>query len=329
MKATIITVATMGLIAGAALGQNETSVVAPGTPGTNLYGNWGGTDADLWDNGPHDGLNGLSDATDIPFGFRRTLLMDFVIPSGDTWNIDGLVWRHVHNTLPPGSGTDLEIRFYDDATNAPGTPVTTIVTTTSYAEVATGNVVFNRPEAESTAVFPAQTLSAGRYWTDATIVGPENNFWLTAAVIDNPCWVDYADFGGLQPGINVFGVDYDIMGLMQGTSGGGGFSLSVTMPNGCPGPITVGWSGSPGNGQQALVLGNQQGTFTIPGQQPCPGTILDIQGGIQLVDPPGFFDNGGGSGSLNGNVRNQGVCGKWLQLVKGGTCETSNVAQIN
>ena len=106
------------------------------------------------------------------------------------------------------------------------------------------------------------------------------------------------------------------------------FDLLVDMPNGCPGSITVSWTGSPGTGQQALVVGNREGSTTIPQTQPCRGTVLGIAGQVQLVDPPGFFSNQGGAGSINGNVSNPGVCGKWLQLVKGGTCETSTVAQI-
>lgn len=333
MKATIISAAMVGLIAGAAYGQTETSAIAPGTGVSSIGGNqnWGGADDDLWDNGiVTDGLNGLSNATDVPFGFRRTLLLDFVIPGGQTWTISGMTWRHEWYSLPPGSGTGFEIRFYDDAGNAPGTPITSVTSSTSYSEVATGGVYFSRQEAESVAGFAGQVLTAGNYWTDATIVGPENSFWNTAPIINNPVWIDYADYGGLQPGINVFGVDYDITGIIQGTmGGGGGYNLTVNMPNGCPGPITVGWSGAGSSGQQALVLGNNTGSTTIPQQYPCAGTVLGIQGGVMEVDPPGFFGVNGGSGSINGNINSGAICGKYLQLVKGGSCNTSNVAQIN
>jgi hypothetical protein len=117
---------------------------------------------------------------------------------------------------------------------------------------------------------------------------------------------------------------YDI-----GAGGGGGFDLTIDMPGGCPGAITVSWTGSPGTGLQALVIGNSLGSTTIPGTYPCPGTVLGVQGGVQLVDPPGYFNNQGGAGSISGNVNSGAVCGKYLQLVKGGTCETSDVEQIN
>ncbi len=58
----------------------------------------------LYDNGPPDGVGGVSNATVNVFGARRTLLDDFVIPGGETWVINGFRWEHIWNTLPPGSG---------------------------------------------------------------------------------------------------------------------------------------------------------------------------------------------------------------------------------
>jgi hypothetical protein len=327
MKATIMTAAAMGLIAGAAFGQNETSIVLPGTPGSQINHeyNWGGADGDLWDNGIPDGVNGYSNATVVPFGFRRTVLTDFTVPSGQTWNIDGMTWRHVWNALPPGTGTDIEIRFYDDAGGAPGTPITSIATSTSYSETATGNVLFSRPEAESVATLAPVAFTAGTYWTDSTIVGPENNFWETSAVVDNECWVDYADFSGLISGTTQFGVAADMNGTIQGSTGGGGYSLTVDMPRGCPGPITVAWSGA-GSGTHGLILGNRLGSFTLPVNGPCGGTVIDITGSVQLARPP--FSTNGGAGSFNANVNSGAVCGRYLQFVRGGTCAKSNTAQI-
>jgi hypothetical protein len=120
--------------------------------------------------------------------------------------------------------------------------------------------------------------------------------------------------------------DISVVGLSTG--GGGGYDLTITMPNGCPGPITVGWTGA-GPGQFGIVVGNNLGSTTIPANNPCPGTVLGIQGSVMLVDPPGFLNTQGGAGSVNSNVNNAGVCGKRLQLVKGVQCIKSNVAQIN
>lgn len=278
----------------------------------------------LWDNGQWNGIGGASNATVDVFGARRTVLFDFVVPDDETWIISGLKWLATWNTLPPGTGTGMEIRFYDDVGDEPGMPISSVVVSTSYTETATGEIAFGRPMYEAVSTFRASTLSPGRYWTDATVVGPENNFWLTADVVDNPCWVDYADLGGLQPSRDIWGGDRDITGALTGTSSGGGYALSVD--GSCPGNLTVAWSGA-GRGQQGLVIGNREGSTTIPGG-PCSGTVLGVQGQVRLVTPPGIFRTRGGNGSISGHA-GQGACGKYLQLVKGGTCNTSNVVQIS
>jgi hypothetical protein len=277
----------------------------------------------LWDNGPFNDRSALTNGTEEAIGARRTLLFDFVVPSGETWRVTGLNWLALWNTLPPGSGTGMEIRFYSDAGDQPGAPITPIMTSTHYAESATGNIHFSRPEYKAVSTIPAVVLTAGRYWTDAAVVGPENNFWETAEIIDNECWVDYADFGGLQPGSHVNGVSYDINGLLTGTRSGGGYTLSIDGT--CPGAVMANWSGA-GEGQQALVIGDQEGSTTIP-SGPCAGTVLGIEGRVRLVSPPGLFNTRGGNGSITGNA-NSSACGRFLQLVKAGTCNTSNVVQV-
>jgi hypothetical protein len=117
--------------------------------------------------------------------------------------------------------------------------------------------------------------------------------------------------------------DISVTGLSSG--GGGGYQLSVT--GSCPGNVTISWTGA-GAGQHGLVLGNQLGQTTIPGTEPCAGTVLGIQGGVMLIDPPGIFSTGGGSGSISGNCPGA-VSGKRVQGVKRGTpCTTSNVIQL-
>jgi hypothetical protein len=106
------------------------------------------------------------------------------------------------------------------------------------------------------------------------------------------------------------------------------FDLTLDMPNGCPGPITVSWTNSPGQGQQALVVGNNSAPFVIPVNLPCGGTTIGVSGQVMVVDPPGYHSNGGGSGQFSGNVNAQGACGKYLQLVKAGVCEASDVERI-
>src|SRR5690606_39873010 len=221
---------------------------------------------DLWSNGSDtDGANGLSNATDVPFGFRRTVLDDFEVPAGETWDITGIRWLHLWNSFPPGSGTGLEILFRADNGGQPGAEITTLLNG-SLTEAATGRSWFGRAEVESESTFSTVSLGAGRYWFEATIVGPDNNFWMTAPVIGSPMWVNYADFGGLQPGFNIFGIDYDLYFVLTGNGGGGGVNLSLS--GDCPGRITADVSGATPGGTVAYVFGVAQGSTTIPGG-PC------------------------------------------------------------
>lgn len=103
--------------------------------------------------------------------------------------------------------------------------------------------------------------------------------------------------------------------------GVGGYRLSVSGQ--CPGQITVSWRGANPNQQQGIVFGQNQGSTTIP-TGICQGTVLGIQGGVQLVRT---IPTGNGSGSVSGNA-GTAACGHFLQLVEAPSCNTSNVAQI-
>lgn len=106
-----------------------------------------------------------------------------------------------------------------------------------------------------------------------------------------------------------------------------GYTLVVRMFQGCPGGITIYWTGAGSSGRQALVIGDEPGATTIPEGLPCTGTVLGVRGRVRLVSPPGFFDVQGGQGMMSGNAT-PAACGRYLQLVKGGNCETSNIAII-
>lgn len=103
---------------------------------------------------------------------------------------------------------------------------------------------------------------------------------------------------------------------------------SMSVEGQCPGRLTISWNNATPNATQGMAFGNNLGTTNIPNAFPCAGTPLGIAGGVQLVDPPGYFSTGGsGSGSFSGNA-GAAACGHYLQLVEGGTCQTTNVAQI-
>ncbi len=174
----------------------------------------------LYDNGPPNGDNGYSNATEGVFGARRTLLDDFVV--GHFFAIQAIHWEHIWNSFPPGSGGGLEISFRSDAGGQPGLTIAT-PEIFDYFELGSGVTYFGRPGAESWVRFREPVfLETGTYWFEATIVGPkhsENNFWLTigdGVFNNNPCWVNYDDLGGLQPGRDIFGVDSDLNFVLEG-----------------------------------------------------------------------------------------------------------------
>lgn len=108
--------------------------------------------------------------------------------------------------------------------------------------------------------------------------------------------------------------------------GGGGYAL--VLGGSCPGIVQVQWSGATPRAQQAIVFGARTGSTTIPNGNPCAGTPLGVAGQVRMVNPPGFFGTGqSGSGSIQGNA-SSGACGGVLQLVEGGSCNTTNVAVI-
>ena len=116
----------------------------------------------------------------------------------------------------------MEISFRSDAGGQPGLTIAT-PEIFDYFELGSGVTYFGRPGAESWVRFREPVfLETGTYWFEATIVGPkhsENNFWLTigdGVFNNNPCWVNYDDLGGLQPGRDIFGVDSDLNFVLEG-----------------------------------------------------------------------------------------------------------------
>lgn len=104
---------------------------------------------------------------------------------------------------------------------------------------------------------------------------------------------------------------------------GQGTRYSLSVSGQCPGQVTVRWNNATPNTQQGLVFGQNQGSTTIP-TGICQGTVLGLQGGVQLVRT---LPTGNGSGSVSGNA-GTAACRHYLQLVEAPSCNTSNVAQI-
>jgi hypothetical protein len=103
------------------------------------------------------------------------------------------------------------------------------------------------------------------------------------------------------------------------------YTLTIDGP--CPGTISIKWSGAPANQRQGLIVGNSLGQTSIPVGQPCSGVVLGLKGDLRLIEPPGFFSTGPGSGTLTGTLKDE-MCGRYLQFLQGVACETSNVERI-
>ena len=171
----------------------------------------------LWANGPPDGSNGYGNETFGVNGLRRSVLDDFVVPEGETWEITGFQWQHIWNTLPPGSGTGLDLSLLTNTDRDEPGDIFHTVDITSYNERGTGQTWFNRPGAESWVTFEPVALGPGTYWFDAVIHGPESNFWLVhTEVRGSECWVDYTNQGDRESGSNHFGVEADLNFVFTG-----------------------------------------------------------------------------------------------------------------
>lgn len=160
------------------------------------------------DNGAPDGVNAYSNVTEFVLGARRTVLDDFVV-TDPSWTLNVIRHRAIWDTVEPGSGLGMEVTFRTDDGGTPGAIIAQ-ANVTGYAEAGTGNVYFDRAEYEAWVSFTDVTLASGRYWIEAATVGPDNNFWLTAPVLNEECWVNYEDVFGLTAGSNQFGRAADL-----------------------------------------------------------------------------------------------------------------------
>jgi hypothetical protein len=91
----------------------------------------------------------------------------------------------------------------------------------------------------------------------------------------------------------------------------------------CPGTVSATVTGATPNGNVALAIALNAGSFTIPGG-PCGGTVL----GLQQPSLVGIFNaNGAGTFTLSGNLP-AGFCGRRLQAVDIASCTATNVVQL-
>ena len=108
------------------------------------------------------------------------------------------------------------------------------------------------------------------------------------------------------------------------TSTGIHLALTSSCPN--SGPLQITWTNATPNGSAALLYARNTGSFVIPNNRPCSGTILGL-GTNQLQVVFTGPSNSNGDRTLNASA-SAGACGGRLQLLDLTTCDTSNVATI-
>ncbi len=172
----------------------------------------------IYDNGGPDGSAGLSNILGV--GINRLVADDFVLAGGPGWIVDGAqmsgVWAGGGGL---GLATGFRVVIYaDDAGGGPGTIISD-QTVGVGSEVLTGEIFFGRPEIAFTVDLAPVGLAADTtYWVVIQTAGPDNFFQLSSAVppdiIGSPIWASFGVEGDPDapyvPGIDIFGVDYDL-----------------------------------------------------------------------------------------------------------------------
>ncbi len=133
--------------------------------------------------------------------------------------------------------------------------------------------------------------------------------------------VDAADDALVAGGTTV---DYSALLLKYRFSDGLRLSVSPSCPQGGRAQLT--WSNATPCTPAALLFARSTGSFTIPNNRPCPGTMLGL-GTQQIRNVFTGNSDPNGNRTLNANA-GPGACGGYLQLLDLTTCATSNVARI-
>ncbi|MCC6906969.1 MAG: SBBP repeat-containing protein [Phycisphaerales bacterium] len=102
----------------------------------------------------------------------------------------------------------------------------------------------------------------------------------------------------------------------------------LSVDSSCPdaGPIQLTWFNATPSAPAALLFARNSGSFSIPNNRPCPGTMLGL-GAEQLQVAFTGNSDANGSRTLNATI-GPNLCGGYLQLLDLTTCTTSNVARI-
>lgn len=338
----------------------------PGTlaAAVDFWGSSAQGQINLWDNGTfvthlRQGCNGGDiseiEAPSTTGGFNTLLTAihqadDFTVPAGQVWQVDVMHWY----LFQPNSARNEPIvgayvRVWDGPPGAGGNVIAGDLVTNRIVGSTFANI-FRVTDSDRTNCSRAvkridvdmswlSNLSAGAYWIE---LGAEGNPGFAGPLspptvprdpatdnsrrleVATSTWSENLDPGTGDPLDFPFELDGRII------SGGGcnvaPYTLTVTGV--CPGTVVIGWENAAPRSQQGLVYGARLGSTTIPLNSPCAGTIIGVAGSVRLVTPPGAFNTGSnGSGMLTGQA-SSGACHGYLVLIEGGSCRTSNIAQV-
>ncbi len=327
--------------ASVALGQAPQAFTAPigGVP----HASSGGTvspAAVLWDQSDYDVAAGafVNQVFD-DFPTSSSFQVCDVTTGGASWNVSKVTvyfTRGANSTdlFDPANITTANVQIYSQTSCLPGSndlPPQLTLPCTLFSPAS--NVWEISVDTSGTAEF--QGIN-GEYWIGVTPVttfardGQEFQFQTVSARQNcESTWRNPGGAFGFGTEWNMIsttiggGTTYDGAIKLEGTAGGGGYTLSVG--GNCPGTVQVVWDGAQPNKQQAIVFAANTGSYVVP-SGPCQGTRLGL--GTRNLRVVNTVSTGNGSGQVGGNA-SSGACGGYLQLVTiANPCEASNVDQL-
>jgi hypothetical protein len=168
----------------------------------------------LWDNGPDNGLNGLSCMYWPSYPLDREVVDDFF--NTEAWSVTGAGFSGTtYYCSQPGDVNNIRAFFYQDDGGTPSMD--------RFAEREATDITVTAVGCELTyeCEFDAVILPAGDWWVCLQPEFEDNGFWNTADGQGSAVFVGYPDAGYPKwtPGINVFGVDYDVTFQLYGETG--------------------------------------------------------------------------------------------------------------
>jgi hypothetical protein len=222
--------------------------------------------------------------------FNADLADDFVVPSGETWNVESVDADGVYFN-GPGPATDFNVFFYTDSGGLPGTQVYSALAQ-SYAQVGTTFTI--------TLVTPA-VLTEGTYWVEVqgnTTFAIEGQWgWSDRTVQSNgpAAWQNPGGGFGICPAWTVKTVCIPTAGgpdqvyRLNGTTGGGGGCTNYTFTSGAdalvPGDTDIGLHTDDGDTFVALPFTFQLYDQTYNGVNVSTNGRLDF---VCVNEPGGF-----------------------------------------